>query len=163
MIKIIDFPDYSVTADGRVWSHLSGRYLSTTPRPDGYVRISLRKDGHTHQRDVHRLVAAAFIPNPHNLPNVCHRDDDPTNNSVSNLFWGTQRDNMADMTAKGRRSHKGAAGESNNKAKLTAAQVSDIRGRQRYQGLYDDLSREFGINPKQISAIYRGKAWKHLP
>jgi hypothetical protein len=44
---------------------------------------------------VSRLVATAFIPNPHNLPDVDHilEDKDKTNNTVENLQWITKRDN----------------------------------------------------------------------
>lgn len=34
---------------------------------------------------LHRLVALVYIPNPENLPYVCHKDNVPTNNSVKNL------------------------------------------------------------------------------
>lgn len=36
---------------------------------------------------IHRLVATAFIPNPNNLPCVNHKDENPSNNCVSNLEW----------------------------------------------------------------------------
>lgn len=43
-----------------------------------------------------------YIPNPDNLPCVCHRDDNPQNNNADNIFWRTQQDNMKDMWNKGR-------------------------------------------------------------
>ena len=52
--------------------------------------------------DVHRLVAKTFIKNPENLPLVCHKDDDPRNNRVENLWFGSYADNMQDMIEKGR-------------------------------------------------------------
>lgn len=43
---------------------------------------------------VHRIVASAFIPNPDNLPEVNHRDNDRTNNVVSNLEWCSRQYNQ---------------------------------------------------------------------
>lgn len=51
---------------------------------------------------VHRLVAQAFIPNPNNYPIVMHIDNNPANNNVSNLQWGTQTHNMQHASKCGR-------------------------------------------------------------
>lgn len=53
----------------------------------------LFKDGKRHYLRVHRLVAKTFIPNPDNLPEVNHKDEDKTNNSTDNLEWCTSHDN----------------------------------------------------------------------
>lgn len=42
------------------------------------------------------------MPNPEGLPYVCHKDNVPTNNSVKNLYWGTQKDNMSQASKDGR-------------------------------------------------------------
>ena len=68
----------------------------------GHLKHQLWKDNKLEQALVHRLVAENFIPNPNNYPCVLHIDDDPTNNHVSNLKWGTQKDNLQDMSKKGR-------------------------------------------------------------
>ena len=60
----------------------------------GYMYVNLRKDGVTKQQYIHRLVAQAFIPNPNNLPEVNHKDEDKTNNNVKNLEWCDRKYNI---------------------------------------------------------------------
>lgn len=55
-----------------------------------YYAVHLYKDGKAYDKPVHRLVAEAFIPNPDNLPEVNHKDENPLNNHVGNLEWCTQ-------------------------------------------------------------------------
>ena len=59
----------------------------------GYYAVDLRKDGKCKTFSVHRLVATAFLPNPDGLPYVNHKDEDKTNNCVSNLEWCTSEYN----------------------------------------------------------------------
>lgn len=67
-------------------SHLLKPYTHTT----GYLRVAL---GRGVQRYIHRLVAAAFHQNTHNLPQVDHIDGDRQNNRADNLRWVTAREN----------------------------------------------------------------------
>lgn len=53
----------------------------------GYLYVNLHKCGVTKTMKVHRLVAIAFIPNPNNLPQINHKDEDKLNNCVWNLEW----------------------------------------------------------------------------
>ena len=55
--------------------------------------VALCKEGKTIRIPVHRLVAMAFIPNPHNLPCINHKDENPCNNHVDNLEWCTYKYN----------------------------------------------------------------------
>lgn len=55
----------------------------------GYDYVMLRKQGHPRNCRVHRIVAQAFIPNPNNLPEVNHKDENKSNNRADNLEWCT--------------------------------------------------------------------------
>ena len=56
----------------------------------GYYTVGLHKDGKLIKLAyVHRLVAEAFLPNPNNLPQINHKDENPKNNCVDNLEWCT--------------------------------------------------------------------------
>lgn len=64
-----------------------GQILKKQVATNGYEIVDLSKNGKKKHHLVHRLVAQGFIPNPNNLPEVNHLDEDKTNNSVSNLHW----------------------------------------------------------------------------
>lgn len=53
----------------------------------GYLVVGLNHNKANKQCKVHRLVALAFIPNPSNLPQINHKDENPLNNNVGNLEW----------------------------------------------------------------------------
>lgn len=58
-----------------------------------YYRVMLSKNGKAKMKLIHRLVAQYFVPNPDNLPQVNHDDNDPLNNHYTNLSWVTNREN----------------------------------------------------------------------
>lgn len=59
----------------------------------GYVIVTLKKDGKNSRHRIHRLVAQAFIPNPENLSQVNHKDENKENNCIDNLEWCTNNYN----------------------------------------------------------------------
>lgn len=61
---------------------------------NGYLYVSLRKNGVAKNYSVHRLVADAFIPNPHNYHTVNHKNENKADNNVENLEWMTLQDNL---------------------------------------------------------------------
>lgn len=69
----------------------------------GYLKVVLSKDKKPKEWFIHRLVAIAFIPNPHNLPCVNHKDENKLNNIVENLEWCTHKYNANYGTAIQRR------------------------------------------------------------
>lgn len=78
--------------NGQVHIH-KGRILKPGVS-NGYMQVHLCNNGSMKQPLVHRLVAEAFIPNPDNLPQVNHKDENPSNNNVDNLEWCTSEYNI---------------------------------------------------------------------
>ena len=76
--------DYSV--EGKILKILSSSYNAC------YVHL-FDMNGKSTNHKVHRLVAQAFIPNPNNLSDVNHKDENRKNNNVENLEWMSHVDN----------------------------------------------------------------------
>lgn len=93
---------YEVSTSGKVKRISSGRVLSPGLNSSGRWAVNLHWDGIHRNALIHRIVAEAFIPNPDGLPLVLHWDDNPGNNHVENLRWGTKRDNMLDAIRNGK-------------------------------------------------------------
>jgi hypothetical protein len=92
-----DFEDYMITKDGRIYNIKLNNWLTTDTEPTGKGRYKVVSLGATGGRQtIHRLLAKAFIANPDNLPCVLHWDDDPLNNDLGNLRWGTMTENIKD-------------------------------------------------------------------
>lgn len=85
------YPGYQVSNQGRVRTS-EGEILKIYIR-DPYNCVYLRKP-YKHIENIHRLVALAFIPNPENKRTVNHIDGDTHNNSIENLEWTTQSENL---------------------------------------------------------------------
>lgn len=85
---------YTVDIYGRIYSKYSNQYLKPFKNPNGYYLVDLYHNGTSYTRQVHRLVATAFIPNPSNLPTVNHIDGRKDNNTVENLEWLSIKDNV---------------------------------------------------------------------
>lgn len=85
---------YQVTSWGRVYSVNKERFLIQQENEKGYLRVTLmEKNGKAKHKKVHRLVAAAFIPNPEDKPQINHKDGNKVNNSITNLEWVTDEEN----------------------------------------------------------------------
>ena len=85
---------YDIHADGRVWNKGKNHWQSQTQNPNGYMKVQLQLNGVKEQLLVHRLVALHFLPNPYGHPQVNHINGDKTNNTVENLEWVSQEENI---------------------------------------------------------------------
>lgn len=64
-----------------------GRILKPAVTHKGYFAVKLYDDTKSHMFPIHRLVLSTFVPNPENLPQVNHKDENKQNNRVDNLEW----------------------------------------------------------------------------
>lgn len=82
--------------DGSVM-HVNGKIMPQYEKygnsPFPRLQVNLSKGEKRYSKQVSRLVAIAFIPNPNNLPQVNHKDENPLNNNVNNLEWCTSEYN----------------------------------------------------------------------
>lgn len=99
---------YQVSNLGRVKSfrkstkyHCKNEYiLKPNIASHGYAEVTFYKNTIRHKFLIHRLVASAFVPNPDNLPQINHKDENRTNNTADNLEWCTAEYNNAYGTAR---------------------------------------------------------------
>jgi hypothetical protein len=89
---------YQVSNYGRIKSlhyHMSNRQviLCTRVNSRGYERVGLNKENKKKLFSVHRIVACAFVENPHSKNTVNHIDENKLNNRSDNLEWMTQKEN----------------------------------------------------------------------
>lgn len=81
--------EYAVSNKGRVRNLKTNRILDGGYNGNGYRFVDLKGKNY----NIHRLMALAFIPNPHNLPQVDHIDERKDNNDLSNLRWVSASEN----------------------------------------------------------------------
>lgn len=137
-----------------------------TGRPESSV-VGFKKDGQWRTVFVHRLVLEAFVgPRPPGTV-CCHADGDPTNNRLDNLRWDTQRANIHDAMAHGTFVNApgftaSQRGEGNLQAKLTEADVLDIRKRAAAGETRAATGRAYGLHPAYVTLIVKRRRWAHV-
>ena len=90
---------------------------------------------------------------------ILHKCDNPACVNPEHLFTGTQLDNLADMREKGRQ----VLGVTHGNAKLTKAQVIEIRLRYAAGGVTQaQLGANYGVTKSLISVIVLFKGWRHI-
>lgn len=161
---------YSITRDGKVFSHKTGNFLSL--RGSGmaahgdrrhkrkYKTVALWKIGKGYVYFyVHRLVAAAFIANPLSLPMVNHKDGNPENNNVSNLEWCTHKENCAHAYKNGLTTR----GAKNSSTKLTEEDVLKIRDDYKSGRVsQSEIAKRFRVSQSNIYMIVNNKSWQWI-
>lgn len=166
-LAIPGFPFHEASSLGRIRSwHAKGpnghrrkqpRLLTGSVATGGYLRLCMRHNGSRTSQLVHRLVLTTFVgPCPEGMWGL-HKDGNRLNNAISNLRWGTPKENADDRTRHGMTMF----GAKNHKSRLSADQVRAIR--EEYQPgktRQADFAARFGVAQTSISAVLRGKNWR---
>jgi NUMOD4 motif/HNH endonuclease len=138
--------------DGRI-RQLSGKLLRPGLAGGGYPFVHLYRPGKKKQAYIHALVAAAFIGPCPPLAQVDHNDGNKLNNFFGNLEYVSGQENMRRAGVNGLMRR----GERHHAAKLTDAQVTEVR-RLRLEGMtHQSIADNFGVTRECISRILQGK------
>lgn len=129
---------------------MKGRILrSAGQKTDPHLRVVLEHKGSGQL--VHRLVALTFLgPCPAGME-VLHTDGNPLNNDISNLRYGTRRDNILDVLRIGKAWRR-----------ITAEQALDIRRRLQAGERGRDIAKSLGVSDSLVSAIKTGRTFGWL-
>ena len=107
--------------------HQQGENTKTKCACKGVLPGGIESWGERYSRQVHRLVAEAFIPNPNNYPQINHKNGIKNDNRLSNIEWCNNSMNQIHAYANGlnRRSEK--AGRKKRPVILTHTTTGETR------------------------------------
>lgn len=130
--------------------------LNTT----GYGCLEWSRPGMPRLDKAHRVAFAVYHGEPGNLC-VCHTCDNRECVNPDHLFLGTNADNIADRTAKGRSARPN--GTKNPNRKLTEDQVRAIR-RTYVPGVntMEEVASIYGVLKPAVWKIVHFKSWPHI-
>jgi hypothetical protein len=161
--RVKSLPRIVPMRDGRKYT-VSEKYLKQK-MTGRYLTVVLCKSGVEETRLVHQLVLLGHVgPCPDGME-CRHYDGKCTNNCLTNLRWGTRKENAADRERHG--TNRGQApGEGHTLSKLKDSVVQEIRELHK-KGLLDTaqkkrLQKEYRVSETTIRSVRDGRRWKHL-
>jgi len=156
-MKIPGHPSYSVSFDGQIWSDKTSRPLKPITSSDNYQHVFLY-DGHGHsiKMRVHHAVLLAFVGPPESNEECRHLDGNPSNNSLTNLEWGTRQQNTDDR----RRHGTMPIPHESQFTKLLPSDIPQIRILRQRGYSSRAVGRMYGTSHTTILKIWRGERWK---
>lgn len=136
----------------------SGCWVWTGKKLNGYG--SVQKGGK--QKYAHRVSYQLFHSKNPGKKFVCHKCDNPVCVNPDHLFLGTQKDNIRDMSNKGRGRGQFLRGEGNKNTKLTEENIPIIRKQYKEGASLYRLGIDFGVSAKSISSIIQRESWGYI-
>lgn len=175
--SVPEFPGYDVSSYGQVrtyWRKTSkGRghggwayelspvpvgLLKGTPDKDGYILVTLSRNGRTFRKRIHRLVLESFrgLDGARPIPN--HQNNVKYDNRLENLKWSTVSENTLHANDIG----VGQRGESHHRARLTVADVLQIRATVSTRAEKLAAAKVYACTVENIDRIVTRRAWRHV-
>jgi len=158
--RIVEAPSYEIDSIGIVRNIKTRKVIAWQVKGERYPLVSLQVGGKKVRFRVHVLVAKYFIGERPKGMVIRHLDGDSHNPSVSNLQYGTQKENEADKVRHGRTTE----GEKHGQAKLTTEKVQYIRDLIKSNPLLNktDLANQLSVHRSLIYLVATKKGWKHV-
>ena len=150
------FNNYLCNENGEIYSLLRNKILKGRSLK-GYKRVALMKDGKTIDVLVHRLIAQTFLPNPENKPYINHIDGDKTNNSVSNLEWCTQKENVQHAIETGLKDDRGTHSP---RASCNEEKLKEIRSLISEGKRNEEIAKIIGVSKDVVRYIRCNRTYK---
>lgn len=149
---------YTVTREGKIFNKYK-KELKGEITSNGYHRVTLSLNGKSERFLTHRLVANLFLPNPKEVVN--HKNGDKLDNSVDNLEWTTQKENIAHALESGLKIPVSTKGFGQGR-KTLVAQIDLKTGKEiAYFSSMSEAAREVDGSFQLISAVIQGKRKSH--
>ena len=149
------FENYQVSNLGRIYSkkrrvclkvkRLAGR---------GYYQVRISKDGKYYYKNLHRLIAETFIPNPENLRTVNHINGNKLDNRFSNLEWADDCKQQHEACILGLKP--------TTKHILTEKEIVEVYKMYSCGTSVSDIAELFNTRTQQISKLVKGQRHKKL-
>jgi hypothetical protein len=156
-LPIIGFEEYyEISSYGRVRRQFKNHktILSGNPNKDGYLTVLLSSPTHKKCEYMHRLVGIHFIPNPNNKKTINHKSGIKTDNSVDNLEWSSQSENISHSFKVLKRKSPCGKPTLLKKEDIIEIRNSNLKG--------NELAKIYGIHKSTISNIKAYRSFKNI-
>ena len=137
--------------------------LKVRMKKNGYPEIHLSRDGKDSYKRIHRLLAELYIPNPDNLPDVNHRDENKNNYSLDNLEWCNKSYNQKYGTINERRGpkiSKALSGRPRHNIGKPILAIDSYGNETEYPSTAE-ASRQLGLRKNKIQNVLYGNRKTH--
>jgi len=156
-VQAFNLPNHMVSDHGRIWSKRFDKILRITPTHYGYLRLCTTRGNRQYSVAVHRLVLQSFVGDRPGL-HACHIDGVQANNVLSNLKWGTAKENNADRERHGNTPR----GERNGKCIISEETARAIWIRLLAGESAASIVKDLKLTKSIVHLLKEGRTWNHV-